>query len=967
MQKLLAVIALPIITLLIFSVNHIDDKFSILTENELELINLNMMKNTSNLIHELQLERGLSSSYLNGINEKYFLDKLQLQKKQTNKQIKLFFNSITDTHANVSLTSKKYIDDLLPSIKMINNFRKQIVLQKISRKESFNYYTILNKQLISIIGTFNIHIFSKQTNLYLSALHHIILFQEFAGQERAFVSKLKESDRLLNYDIRQYYNIIEAQKDLDSKIDFLLESNQLANKLENIYSKYEQNFFQKTRDTVIKKIKNNNNLKIDIKRWFNISTDRINEIHHIEKQLFQTILKAIQDDILKAHNSLRNQIILTFTTILLLLIGTFYISYKIKYAITQLETGINDFFNFLNFKGEKPKDIQTDTNDELNDIAKSINYQMIKIDENLKFDKEYIQEITKIVTLMKDGNFSQKTYTVPHNPSLEELKLVFDELIELISDKIKEQTKSLEILNLSLEERVHTQTLELEEQIKEITISRDKAIKAEIAKDEFLANMSHEIRTPLNAILGFVTILKKRISEKKSLNYLNIIDTSGKSLLTIINDILDFSKIQSGKFTITPYHFNPVEELSNTALLFASKAYEKNIFYYVYIDPNLPKTISVDIVRIKQIFSNLLSNAIKFTPEDGEIKVCVTCEESKLIISVEDTGIGISSKNQVKVFSAFEQADGSTTRKYGGTGLGLSISSKLAKLMNGELSLKSEEGKGSIFTMDIPIEIIDVTPNKFIDEEKIKKIKFAILNHKDFSKSSLELIDRYLKEFGVKEILYMEEFKANLDYDVLFFTPEDEYNEEIINSKKPSVAILKTSSIKLAELQHISALYAPCVPKAIIESLEDVQIDIKEDTKIEIIKDNEEENIIFDATILVAEDNKTNQILISLMLDDLEIDYDIANDGVEAVKMFKNKEYNLVLMDENMPNLNGIGAMQQIKEYEKEHSLISTPIIALTASVLDTDKEMFLRVGMDGFVGKPIDTKDLTNELNKFL
>ena len=261
--------------------------------------------------------------------------------------------------------------------------------------------------------------------------------------------------------------------------------------------------------------------------------------------------------------------------------------------------------------------------------------------------------------------------------SLLELKSVFHELTTLITDKIKEQTKELETINSTLADEVHYQNLELEQQLLDVTTSRDEAIAAEKSKDNFLATMSHEIRTPLNAILGFVTILKKRITEPKDVSYLNIIDTSGSSLLAIINDILDFSKIQSGKFNIVPNEMNPIEEFSNTTMLFASKAYEKHLIYAVYIDPNIPQLIKVDDVRVIQILSNLLSNAIKFTPRDGMVKVRIIIQNNELVISVQDSGIGIAKENISKVFSAFEQADSTTTRKYGGTGLGLSISSKL--------------------------------------------------------------------------------------------------------------------------------------------------------------------------------------------------------------------------------------------------------------------------------------------------
>jgi len=480
--------------------------------------------------------------------------------------------------------------------------------------------------------------------------------------------------------------------------------------------------------------------------------------------------------------------------------------------------------------------------------------------------------------------------------------------------------------------------------------------------------MSHEIRTPLNAILGFVTILKKRTTEEKSLNYLNIIDNSGKSLLTIINDILDFSKIQSGKFTITPYKIEPVEEFSNACSLFASKAYEKHLIYAVYIDPNLPQTIEVDAVRVKQILSNILSNSIKFTPDDGEIKVKITIEDSQLIISVQDSGIGISQENISKIFSAFEQADGSTTRKYGGTGLGLSISSQLASLMNGELSVNSELTVGSVFTLKVPVNIINNSNKKLINSDKIASYSFAILNNCQSCSSQAKLIKKYLIDFGAKDILELEEFnsKDNAKYDILFFIPDDCYNEDIVNSKKEAIAMLRSNSIKLANLPYIQPLYAPFTPKTITQAINDTNLQDLNLIKSQKIESDIEEPK-YSGSILIAEDNKTNQMLISLLMEDYGIEYKIANDGLEVVEMFKEANYDLVLMDENMPELNGIAAMKRIREYEQNSSLLLTPIVALTASVLEADIDNFLKEGMDGFVGKPIDTKKLEVVLNKYL
>jgi len=1060
-QKLLVVIALPIVTLLLFSANHINDKYKLLNTNTLEFTHLKTMQMTSNLIHELQLERGISTSYLNADKTIYLKKKLIEQTEQTDNAILSYRSSVLTLDKRfLSSSNSKYIENTKNILEELSSFRKTISSKEIDAKKAFHYYTFLNNNLIHIITGFEIHTNSYETNTHVTALNQIIQLEELSGQERALVANILYAKNVSEKDMHHLYTLIGEQKDKYTQIIFLLQNMDLSQSLTNIQSTYKNNLFYKTKLKIIehaekknilndifkvigyggmihdllqyKQTKNkkfynsflekrltfnklildyqqyldqNSNeyretttfqssfqqitldkhtqinphktlqqykkldkieLNLEPRAWFEISTQRINAIADIEDKLFTQVYSYLESNIEDIYNTLILQIITTLLTISVLIGGTLYITKKIKFAINSLENGIDDFFKFLRFETENMEDIYTESNDEIKDMAQNINKNRLLIQEHLEEDKDFINEITQIVTMMRDGDFSERPYFEPNNPNLKELKSVFEELIELIAKKIKEQTEELESLNSSLEDRVYQQTMELEGQIKEITHSRDKAIQAEIAKDEFLANMSHEIRTPLNAILGFVTILKRRIKEEKSLNYLNIIDTSGKSLLTIINDILDFSKIQSGKFAITKHFVEPVEEFSSAVLLFASKAYEKHIVYSVYIDPKMPSSINIDATRVKQVISNLLSNAIKFTPENGAVKVKIVIENKHLIISIQDNGIGISKENQSKVFSPFEQADGSTTRKYGGTGLGLSISSKLVALMNGELKLESEENKGSIFILSIPIDIADETPKELIAKDMMSKYTFAILNNCHECKVQTKLLKKYLQDFGVINIIELEKFSKD-KYDILIFVPDDEYNEEIALSHKPSLALLRTASVKLANLEHIQPLYAPFIPRLIVEGINKLGLkNIKQESSTPITVDIEDEQQ-YSGNILVAEDNKTNQTLIKLILMDYGIRHDIANDGVQAVEMFKKGDYDLVLMDENMPELNGIGAMLQIKEYEKENALSSTPVVALTASVLDTDKEKFLNAGMDGFVGKPIDTKELENIFNIYL
>jgi signal transduction histidine kinase/CheY-like chemotaxis protein len=377
----------------------------------------------------------------------------------------------------------------------------------------------------------------------------------------------------------------------------------------------------------------------------------------------------------------------------------------------------------------------------------------------------------------------------------------------------------------------------------QLTRAKKIAEDATQAKSDFLANMSLEIRTPLNAILGFVSLLKEEHTDEEKIRYVNTINQSSNALLGIINDILDMSKIESGKLKIDRIDFFPLAEFESVRELFLAKAKEKNIDLRVAMSA-LPASLHSDPLRIKQVIFNLLSNAIKFTPKDGVIHLNIDYREGELFVSVRDNGIGIDAQAQERIFEAFSQAEDSTARKFGGTGLGLSISAALVEMLDGELELKSEEGKGSEFYFSIPIAL-----------------------------------------GGAKSI----------------------------------------------------------APKPI----------------------NTERK--FDAHILLVEDNKTNQMLMSILLRKLGITFDIAEDGYEAIESFQNRQYNLILMDVNMPRMGGIEATQRILEIEKENQLIHTPIIALTANALKGDKKRFLDAGMDEYISKPIDRKKLVGVLDKFI
>jgi len=389
--------------------------------------------------------------------------------------------------------------------------------------------------------------------------------------------------------------------------------------------------------------------------------------------------------------------------------------------------------------------------------------------------------------------------------------------------------------------RVILQRCQYKKMTENLSRAKKTAEEATEQKSRFLANMSHEIRTPLNAITGFINLLDDQEENETKRKYLYIIRNSSESLLQIINDILDISKIESGKLTIEPYNFNPYEDLIMIAELFQAKAAEKQIVFQIRYNNNMPKVLFGDALRIKQIFTNLLSNAIKFTPEGSKVKCVVWYKNGQLHIKVKDYGIGISEEKQKTVFEPFQQADISTVRNYGGTGLGLTISLELSRMLGGRLTLKSKEGKGSTFTLSIPL-------------EKGKTVE-----------------------------------KKSTEY---------------------------------------------ALPKG---------------------------------HILIVEDYEANRMFLSIILENAGMTYEMAHDGMEALEKFKSSKFDLILMDENMPNMGGMEAMKAILAIEAEKKCAHTPVISLTANALQGDKERFLQAGFDDYLSKPIDPQNLMSAMGRLL
>ncbi len=875
----------------------------------------NIIKNNTYLnvvLTEIGKERGLTSTYIGSNGNLQIKAKLQKQRVITDNAIARAKKMMIPINRNsffsgLANSKKEYNNqNIFYHFKQLTAIRKEVDSKK-AFLEIFDkrFAETLTKPILDYQLLINKYKFDNEISSFITPLSQLYIATENCSLERDFINYfLKKRIALTKKDIA-FLNKVKIKA--NSFSTEVISDDNLKSRITAILNSRDYKNIEMYIYNSYSKLE----LHFDDGR-FSINPNKWSIMHNNKIEYFLRIEKNIQNILFSKNNEF------IFKNIIILLIAGFFWILSLILTILGYRTG---------------KDIANNIKN-LEDI---LNNTVQEIEADHTFNAPSINEIKSINLNTSHG--------------------------------IKEAYKFLELL------------------IENARQDKIQALEANESKSLFLANMSHEIRTPLNGIVGFTELLKSTDLNEEQLEFTGIIEKSSENLLSIINNILDLSKIESNKIELEVIVFDPIIEFENAIETYGVKASEKDIDFNFYLDPSIEKKLLGDAVKIKEVLINLLSNAIKFTDYGGFINVEIMKIENignkaKILFSIQDNGIGMTKEQQLNVFAAFTQADVSITRKYGGTGLGLTISTKFLELMGSELKLESQKEKGTKFYFTLELE--EVLDRTELNSKHIENNVSIVRYQNSTSTTQLDIyIDKYLDYYGVDRRVFStasELKRLNNNSSVhniwLDIDSMDDTFVHTINRLDTEKVTLITSfknrkKIETLNINSSRILYKPITPTKILNAVNLIDENKNRDKREEKVAPKKVatpfNNIQFDGKILVAEDNIINQKLIKQILIKYGIEVELANNGLEAFEKIKDSHYDLILMDIQMPVMDGVEATHEIVNYEQEENLVHTPVVALTANALKGDRERFMEDGLDEYLAKPIESSELLFILKKFL